>query len=336
MRRILLLACVLLTPFPVVGQAQSAASTASDSWTVPRTPDGQPDLQGVWDYRTLTPLERPSELTGKETFTDDEAARFQQEALANRNADRRDGATTPFGFGSDVERAYNDFWWDYGKTLTEDKRTSLIVDPPDGRVPYTPEARERATARFATFFGSVPAGPEDRSLWERCLTLGVPRLSGAYNNNYQIVQTAGYVAILAEMIHETRIIPLGDRPHIPLGDRPHIGSAIRQWLGDSRGRWEGDTLVIDTTNFSDKTNFSEARENLHLVERFTRVDEDTLLYEVTVDDPTAFERPWTFVLPATKNESRIYEYACHEGNYGMVNLLAGARAEDKVAASQKD
>ena len=311
-------ALVSLTAVPVAGQV---AVDKGDTRMVPRTPDGHPDLQGVWDYRTLTPLERPDDLAGKEFFTAEEAAAFEEESVARQDKDRRveDGLSVQ----ADVGSAYNEVWWDYGKELTEDNRTALIVDPPDGRVPYVDGARDRMMARFRRTFGNPPAGPEDRSLWERCITLGVPRLSGTYNNNFQLFQTAGHVVILNEMIHDARIIPLDGSSHVE--------QDIQQWLGDSRGHWDGDTLVVNTTNFTDKTNFRGAGENLHLVERFTRVDADTLLYEVTVDDPTAFTSPWTFALPMLKNEGLVYEYACHEGNYGMTNLLKGARAEDKAA-----
>ena len=307
--------------------ATAQGDVAADGWTPPRTADGRPDLQGVWDYRTMTPLERPDDLAGKQFFTDEEAAAFERESVERRHKDRRtaDGLSA----AADVANAYNEFWWDYGKKLTRDKRTSLIVDPPDGRIPRTEAAEERAAARREARRNRGPAaGPEDRGLWERCITRSVPRLSGAYNNNFQLFQSADHVVILNEMIHEARIVPLDGRPH--------IGPQIGQWLGDSRGRWEGDTLVIDTTNFTDKTNFRGSGRTLHLVERFTRVDPATLLYQVTIEDPTTFAAPWTFVLPATRNASPIYEYACHEGNYGMFNLLAGARAEDAAAKQAEE
>ena len=315
--------CVLLTGL-AIWFAAVAVQAQTDGSTVPRTPDGRPDLQGIWDYRTMTPLERPGDLEGKSVFTEEEAAEFLRQALNNRNADRRDGAERTAGFGSDVERAYNDFWWDYEKTLTEDKRTSLIVDPPDGRIPYTPEARAEEATRFERFFGIVAAGPEDRGLWERCLTRDLPRLSGAYNNNFQLFQTEGYVAILNEMIHEVRLIPLDGRSH--------VSETIRQWQGNSTAHWDGDTLVVETTNFTDKTNFRGSREHLDLVERFTRIDAETLLYEFTVEDRSTWTRPWTAAVPMVRNDGQMYEYACHEGNYGMVGILAGARADEKAAA----
>ena len=322
MKRILLLTCVSLVMTPLAGQAQSVEPA---DWTPPRTPDGHPELQGVWDYRTMTPLERPASLADTAFFTAEEAAAYERDSVARRDKDRRteDGLSPQ----ADVAAAYNEFWWDYGKQLS-DLRTSLIVDPADGRIPArTAAADAAAAARRESRRGAGPTpGPEYRGLWERCLTLGVPRLSGAYNNNFQLFQSADYVVILNEMIHDARIIPLDGSPH--------VDPKIRQWLGNSRGRWDGDTLVVESTNFSDKTSFRGAREHLQLTERFTRVGADTLLYEVTVEDPTTFERPWTFVLPMTRNAGLVYEYACHEGNYGMVNLLRGARVEDAALAAE--
>ena len=309
------IAVVLLTPLPAAAQAPT---TAADAWTLPRTPDGQPDLQGVWDYRTITPLERPSELAGREFLTDEEVAQLEQRAF-ERNTDEAP-PEDPTRVGT-----YNDFWWDRGQKVVPTMRTSLIVDPPDGRIPYRPEARPSVRGgRRGGGRTRSSDGPENRGLWERCITRNLPRLSGAYNNNFQLFQTPGHVVIINEMVHDIRIIPLDERPH--------VGPAIRQWLGDSRGHWEGDALVVDTTNFTDQANFRGSRENLHLVERFTRVDADTLLYEVTIDDPAVFASPWTLELPVRKNEGLMYEYACHEGNYAMVNLLTGARVQEKAAA----
>ncbi len=323
MKRILLIACCSLALVSMGSLTGYAQSTEPSDWTATRTPDGHPDLQGVWDYRSMTPLERPRDLADKAFFTAEEAAAYERESVARRDKDRRteDGLSAQ----ADVAAAYNEFWWDYGKKLS-DLRTSLVVDPPDGRIPALTAAAtaagevRRESRRGA---GSTP-GPEYRGLWERCLTLGVPRLSGAYNNNFQLFQAEDHVVILNEMIHDSRIIPLDGRPP--------VDPKIRQWLGNSRGRWDGDTLVVETANFSDKTSFRGARENLQLTERYTRVASDTLLYEITVEDPSTFERPWTFVLPMTRNDGLVYEYACHEGNYGMVNLLRGARAEDAALA----
>jgi hypothetical protein len=306
------IAIVSLTPVPVVGQAPSGAATKAKTWTPPRTPDGHPDLQGVWNNASTTPLERPSKFAGKQILTAEEVAEQDaQDDVLGADRPPRAGDT---GF-------YNAFWLERGKATT---RTSLIVDPPDGRVPYTPEGRKRADAFVATSSGSTADSWEDRNLYERCLTRGLPgaMMPGFYNHNYQILQTPGYVAILVEMIHDARIIPMDGRPHLPQN--------IRQWLGDSRGRWEGNTLVVETMNFTDQTAFRGASENMHLVERFTRVDADTLVYEFTVTDPASFARPWTAQIPMIRSAEKIYEYACHEGNYGMFNLLSGARALEKA------
>src|SRR5262249_985154 len=241
--------------------------------------------------------------------------------VQDSNRDRR-GANAE----ADVAGAYNDFWFERGTKVVPTRRTSLVVDPTDGKVPaLTPEAQKMAAARAA---GSrrPPEGPEDAGLPERCLlwgTAGPPMIPSGYNNNYQILQTPGYVVILVEMIHEVRIIPLDGRPHLP--------GNIRQWLGNSRGHWEGNTLVVDTTNFTDKTHFRGSDQKLQLVERFTRTGPDTILYEFAVDDPTAFTKSWKGQAPFTRTPGPIYEYACHEGNYGMTNILSGARAQEKEA-----
>jgi hypothetical protein len=253
-----------MAPALVTGQTRPAAAKP---WTPPKTADGQPDLQGVWNTATITPFERPADLAGKEFFTAEEAAAYEKQVLDQNNADRRDG-----GAAADVGRAYNEFWRDRGRPVST-RRTSLIVDPPDGRIPpLTPQAQTRAAAR-AEYRKLHPAdGPEDRPLAERCLlwaAAGPPMLPVGYNSNYQIVQSPGYVVILIEMIHDARIIPLDGRPHLPSG--------VRQWLRDSRGRWEGNTLVVETTNFSDKTAFRGASENMRLVERFSRISDETIL-----------------------------------------------------------
>src|SRR5918995_1270158 len=231
-----------------------------------KTPWGDPDLQGTWTNQTLTPLERPAEFAGKPVLTEAEARAYEARLRQQNNADIR----TP-GTRRDVTVAYNDAWWDRGEQIVADRRTSLIVDPADGRLPpLTPAAEKRAAAARArnAAIGDNPAAPEDLDVYSRCIIRSaLPRLSTGYNNNYEIVQTPGYVAILQEQIHDTRIIPVDGRPHLT--------GAVRQWLGDSRGRWEGDTLVVETTNFTGKTNFRGSGENLRVVERFTRVDEDT-------------------------------------------------------------
>ena len=320
----ILSAAVLALPGFAQAPAAKASGKGASTWKAPRTPEGHPDLQGIWSNATVTPLERPGEFAGKAVLSDQEAAEFATEVVERTNGDRRDGA----GTDADVARAYNDFWYDRGTKTIKTRRTSLIVDPPDGRIPpLTAEAKKRMAARAERRRLHPADGPEDRGLSERCLnwrTAGPPMLPGAYNNNYQIVQTPDTVVIFNEMIHDARIIPMDGRPHVPAG--------IRLWLGDSRGHWEGDTLVVETTNFSDKTAFQGASENMRLTERFTRVDPDTLLYEFTVNDPAAFARPWTAQIPSVRSDGPIFEYACHEGNYGMYGILSSARAEEKKKA----
>jgi hypothetical protein len=306
---------------PAFAQPAKAKAGSSKTWTAPRTPDGHPDLQGIWSNATVTPLERPADLAGKAVLTDEEAAEFAQKTVQRNNADQRAGR----GTDADVGLAYNDFWYDRGTKAIKTRRTSLIVDPPDGRLPaLTPEAQSRAAARAEHRREHPADGPEDRSLPERCLnwaTAGPPMLPSFYNNNYQIIQSPDTVVIFNEMIHDARVIPMDGRPHLP--------GTVRQWLGDSRGHWEGDTLVIETTNFTDKTAFRGSSPNMRLVEKFKRVDADTLLYEFTVDDPAAFTKPWTVQVPSVRSEGAIFEYACHEGNYAMTGMLSSARAEEK-------
>src|SRR5262245_2693285 len=323
---------ILAICLAVAGSEALTAQRAAASRT-PRTPDGRPDLQGVWDFRTLTPLERPRELGDKAVLTAEEAAAFEQTQVARQNKDTRSSQAR-----QDVETAYNDFWWDYGSKVIGTRRTSLIVDPPDGRMPaMTPEAQKRATGprhppiTERVVLGAIVDGPEHLGLSERCIlgfSSGPPILSNAYNNNLQVVQTRDYVVVHTEMIHEARVVPLDGRPHVP--------SSMRLWLGDSRGRWEKDTLVVETTNFTDKSSFSGSiiarggsTAAMNLVERFTRVDRDTLLYEFTITDPATWVRPWTVQLPMTRSAEPIFEYACHEGNYSMPNMLKGARAAEQ-------
>lgn len=290
---------------------------------VPRAADGHPDLEGIWTNSTRTPFERPAELAGKPFLTEQEATAYEQRILTQGNRDRRDG-----GAATDVARAYNQLFFDQGDKLSRIRNripTSIIVDPADGRIPpLTAEAqarleRERAYARLH------PADrAQDRSLTERCIywaTAGPPMLPGPYNNLYQIYQTPGVVTILSEMIHEPRIVPLDGRPHLP--------AAIRLWTGDPRGHWDGDTLVIETTNFNDRTQFRGASRNLKVTERLTRVDAKTILYRFTIDDPDTFTKPWTGELPLIAAQGPIYEYACHEGNQALIDILAGARAEEQ-------
>jgi hypothetical protein len=323
---------ILITCLAAAGTVPLSAQRAAAP-RIPRTPDGRPDLQGVWDFRTLTPLERPRELGDKTVLTAEEAAAFEREQIARQDKDNRSAQAR-----QDVEGAYNNFWWDYGNKVVGTRRTSLIVDPPDGRMPpMTPEAQKRATGprlppiTERVVLGAIVDGPEHLGLSERCIlgfSSGPPILSNAYNNNLQIVQTRDYVVIHTEMIHEARVVPLDGRPHVPQG--------MRLWLGDSRGRWEGDTFVIETTNFTAKSSFSGSiiarggsTAGMHLIEKFTRVAEDTLLYEFTVTDPATWTKPWTVQLPMARSSERIFEYACHEGNYSMPNMLKGARAAEQ-------
>ncbi|HET9217026.1 MAG TPA: hypothetical protein VFR18_08610 [Terriglobia bacterium] len=291
---------------------------AAISQNLPRTNDDPPDLQGIWSNATLTPLERPPELAGKPFFTPDEAAAFEKQMRERNNGDRRDANAA-----ADLAVGYNDFWWDRGTRVVSTLRTSLIVDPPDGRIPpLTPDAQKRAAARAEARRLHPADGPEDLSLADRCIARpGPPMLPAGYNNNHQIVQTADYVVIFSEMMHDARIIPLTARSRLP--------GNVRQMFGNSLGHWEGETLVIETTNFTNKTNFRGAGENMRLTERLTRVDAETLLYQFTIDDPESFAKPWSGEIPMKKTEGPILEYACHEGNYSMVNTLGAAREEEK-------
>ena len=299
------------------GEAVAGRAPADKSWKVPRMPWGHPDLQGIWNNGTTTPLERPKDLENRETLTDEEwAARAKEVAT---RADKR-----PDDPLADVELAYNNEWWERGVPL---KRTSLIVDPPNGKLPpLTAEGQQRVAAREAARRQRGPADSwEDRPLQERCILYhGVPPFPTGYNNNYQIVQTREYVAIRYEMMAETRIIPLDGRPH--------VGPRIRTWIGNARGRWEGDTLVVETTNYNDQATFRFPTDNetLRVVERFTRVGDGQIDYQFMVDNPTVYTKPWKAVLPMAKVKGPIYEYACHEGNYGMANVLNGYRVQEKA------
>jgi len=293
----------LLMLFPALAAAQAPA---------PRTSWGVPDLQGVWDTRTMTPLERPEQFSDQAFLTDEQAAEYERQTIERRNDD-------------DLSHSVHaKFWLDWGTQLYADKRTSLIVDPPNGRVPPpTQEGQRRADARRAARSARGPAdSSEDRTLWERCFTRGLPTvmLPAPYNGYVQILQTPDVVVIFTEMIHEARIVPMDGRPRLP--------AELRQWLGDSRGWWEDDTLVVETTNFTDRTIFRGSGDNLHMVERFTRVDPDTLIYEFTVTDPQTWPQSWSVAFPITTAEGLIYEYACHEGNHALRNMLSYARSEE--------
>jgi hypothetical protein len=322
MRRHIGLALVVVTTSAGATVIAQSATTPK-AWTPQKTADGQPDLQGVWTNATLTPFERPATLGDKAFLTEAEAAQIEKRAAISRE----DEAPPRAG---DVGN-YNQFWFDSGEHVVSTRRTSLVIDPPDGRVPVRPDAEARRDDASAHQGDSY----EFMSVWDRCITRGVPggMFPAGYNNAYQIVQSPGYVVIHYEMIHEGRIIPLDGRPHVP--------SHVRAWNGDPRGRWDGNTLVVDTTNYNDKGWITTAAaggrikgirqsESLHLVERFTRIDKDTIEYEATIDDPTTFTRPWTVAIPLHRNaEYRLYEYACHEGNRAVEGVLRGARAQEK-------
>ena len=333
-----LVAVGLAVLVPGVCGAQPAADAAAGD----RTPWGDPDLQGIWDFRTITPLERPDELAGTSVLTAEEAA--VREALTAAERVDRVPEAGDTGF-------YNRFWLDQGSEVVPTRRTSLIIDPPDGRLPPLTAAERRRMARRAVTWerpirervaGYMPNrladGPEDLGIAERCIlgfNSGPPMIPSFYNNSMQLLQTPGHVVILNEMVHDARIIPLDGRAHLPPG--------LRQWMGDSRARWEGATLVVETTNFTGKTSSFNPEitsavgsgENLRLVERFTRVDAATLIYRYTVDDPVTFTRPFTVEQPMAATDWPLLEYACHEGNYAMPNTLAGARAEDAEARASR-
>ena len=315
----------------------------------PRLADGKPDLQGVWDFRTLTPLQRPEDRADQALLTPEEAAEIEAAAVQRAiEADRpSEIRTEPLPVGGNVG-GYNNFWFDRGAGVVDDRRTSLIVDPPTGRIPEPQrDAKQQETTNDDTSPPDRPVrfrvggigthGPEDRGLAERCLlgfNTGPPIVPGGYNQNMQLFQTPDHVVILNEMVHDARIVPLDGRDPLP--------EDMRQWMGSSRGHWEGDTLVVETTNFTDLTaSFGPSVRSaigtgatMHLTERFSRVAEDTLLYEFTVDDPTSFTRPFTAAIPMKRGAAPLFEYACHEGNYGMLNLLSGARAQEREASEQ--
>jgi hypothetical protein len=330
-------------------QGQAAAQTVAKAnpesvnkaWRVPRTPDGQPDLQGVWANNNATPLERPAVLAGRTTLTDEEVAALKNKAgeLFNGEGDAgfgdeifrsvlesvKAGQSAPYrkapDYGSDLGTGdYNSFWlvqreWD--------NRTSLITDPADGRLPAMTSQGQKRRDDADIARKRLAQGPEDRSLGERCIAFGTPSLRAGYNSYYQIVQTPGYVIILMEMAHDARIIPLDGRPHLP--------STVRQWMGDSRGHWEGDTLVVDTTNYAPQGFQAPSSAKLHVVERFTRTSLDNIKYEFTIDDPDTWTKPWSVMIPLRHSPDRLFEYACHEGNSGLEGILSGSRQEERAS-----
>ena len=311
--------------------AVSLAAPAAAQNEAPRTAWGAPDLQGIWDFRTITPMERPEQFGDRAFLTEEEAANMEQ-ATVDRNAQLLEAEAQRTEAGGNVG-AYNNFWMDRGTRTVSNRRTSLIVDPPNGRIPpVTADGQARKDA-VAVRRGRPAFGPEDRSIGERCLlgfNAGPPMEPRAYNNHTQLFQTPDHVVILNEMVNDSRIVPLDGRDRLP--------NDVAQWRGDSRARWEGDTLVVETRNFHTDTAFSERQgssPDMVLTERFTRVDDETLLYAATMDDSSTWTQPWTFEVTMFRTDEPVYEYACHEGNIGMDGILAGARADDARAAQQQ-
>ena len=317
-------AAALVAPIP-------AGAQSAESETAMRTPDGQPHISGIFTFRTLTPLQRPAALEGQDRLDAEAAAQFEASERIRLNRDLFDPETGApnAGYQSRAEGgvlSYNEFWYERGIELTSDKRTSLVVDPPNGRIPFKQEYQEAAQIRRLNLRNGFADHYTDRSLADRCImgfNAGPPMVSSAYNNNVQILQIPGYVVILNEMVHNARIIPLDGRPH----------GEIRQWSGDSRGRWEGETLVIETRNFLRETSLGGSSQDTSLVERFRRLDPDTVMYEFTVEDPNNFTRPWTATMPLRRTDGPLFEYACHEGNIGMAGIMAGARRKDTQAVT---
>jgi hypothetical protein len=320
----------------IAGQAPAVSpglGPAIDGWTPALGPDGHPDLQGVWLNNSATPLERPKALEGRQSLTDEEVIELRKRAdrlFKNTNADFAGGDGVYLAALANVDTFKSATATGTTFEMIErefDNRTSLIVDPPDGRIPpLTAEAQQRRAAADAV--RRRPAeGPEDLNHVERCLTYGVPRLSGTNTGAgplgyYEIVQTPSYIVLFLEAVHEARIVNLDGRPHLP--------SSARQWQGDSRGRWEGKTLVVDTTNFTARNNFMGSSDHLHLIERFTRVAPDRIDYAITIDDPTTWTKPWTAVIRLKQSAQRLFEYACHEGNYEVLrDIFAAARASER-------
>ena len=330
-----LVALVLSGVAPSPSMAQTAA---------PRTAWGQPDLQGIWDFRTITPLERPEALADQEFLTAEEAASLEQEAvdrnirLLNRPAARTE-VTDSVDRGADgAPGFYNNFWLDTGTQTIGTRRTSLIIDPPNGRLPaVTASGRRRAEARQTDQREHPADSWVDFDAGDRCLlglNAGPPIMPAAYNQNLHVFQTPDHVVLLTEMVHTVRVVPLDGSPRISAG--------VRQWSGDERGHWEGDTLVVETSNFVGDRRWTSANpmgalgssERLLLVERFTRIDADTLEYEFTVTDPEIWTRPWTASIPMRRTDAPLYEYACHEGNHSLPNMLAGQRAAERDATAR--
>ena len=323
------LAALLAAPLP--GQTRPASKAKTGA--IPRTPDGHPDLQGVWTNATITPLQRPAKFAGQPTVSDAEATAYEKSEAAELQAqDGQSDGPLIAAAGSSGTGGYNVLFVDRGTELARVdgvKRTSLIVDPPDGKVPpLTDQAKKRLSSEMRNFFRYDSI--KQRPLSERCIigfgsTSGPPMLPVLYNNNYQIVQTANTVMILVEMVHDVRIIRINGT---------HVASNVRELLGDSIGHWEGDTLVVDTTNFTNQTSFRGSSENLHVIERFQRLPDNTILYRATIDDPSTFSGQWTLEYPFRATSGPVYEYACHEGNYAATDIMGGARKQE--AETKKD
>jgi hypothetical protein len=316
-------AVVAMLLVPVYGQ-----TPAKTKWVMPRTPDGHPDLQGTWTNATLTPMERPAAFAGKASLTDEEASAYEKKDLESSNIDNK-GSTLLRQTGDVETGGYNNLFIDRGSELARVdgvKRTSLIVDPADGHAPAITDKARQARGRGG-FGGGRYDSVKDRPLAERCIVgfgsaSGPPMIPTLYNSDYQIVQTPGYVMILVEMIHDVRIVRM---------QGGHAPASIREFMGDSIGHWEGDTLVVDTTNFNGRTRFRGTSENLHVTERFHRVDANTILYRAIIDDPDTYTKPWTMEYPFVATAAPIFEYACHEGNYAMSDILGGARKSEAEA-----
>jgi hypothetical protein len=329
---------VSLAQGQVASQSSSPNARASkEVWKLPRTPDGHPDFQGSWANNTATPLERPKELAGRAALTDEETAALRKKAreLFGGQGDAAFGDTVFNTVLANVQGTKSGFkstdgeTGDYSSVWTVqrdwDNRTSLITDPPDGRLPaMTSDGQRRREANTAAARRS-PAGPEDRMLQERCITYGSPSLVAGYQSGYQIVQTPDSVVITTEMIHDARVILLDGRAHLP--------PTVHQWLGDSRGHWEGDTLVVETTNYKPRSFMNVSSEQLHVTERFSRTSPEILQYEITINDPGTWTRPWSLMIPLRRSTDPLFEYACHEGNFGLAGILAGARAEEVASES---